>query len=381
MSHVGIDLEQFTVDPQRSGIQRVLQYLAREWPSDLATCDFVVPLGREYLLLQPSAADELISLAFSDPTDDLRSAIRRKIEALAESAPLVAPGALLSLYNAWLLPEVSYLPSVLERFALFSRCMTTGMIGYDALPMTEPINYRFQPGKSETVSEYFRLLARTDVLVCISEHSRRTIIERLRRSPDSTTTVAHPGGDHIPIRETPREIASPVSFLRVGTMEARKFPRELVAAFRSARAQGVEAQLHFVGRPSASDARINADVQEAVEENIGVRWTTDASDEEVYEHIEASDVFLSFGSEGYGIPVLEALRRRLPVVFGGVQPAAQLMVGSGAFEVAGITEQDLSDMFRTFSDLPTVEESQLSVDPGTVPTWRDFARSVARAVR
>jgi glycosyltransferase involved in cell wall biosynthesis len=163
-------------------------------------------------------------------------------------------------------------------------------------------------------------------------------------------------------------------------MEARKFPRELVSAFRAARHEGVEAQLHFIGRPSASDASINAYVSQAVAENIGVRWTTDASDEEVREHVEDADVFLSFGTEGYGIPVLEALRRRLPVVFGGVQPAAQLMVGSGAVEVAGTSEQDLTDMFRTFSDLATVKESQISVDPGAVPTWRDFARSVAQAV-
>lgn len=380
MSHVGIDLEQFTADPQGSGIQRVLQYLAREWPSEVVTCDFVVPFGSEFLLLDPHAADDLVSLAFSESVCDLRSAVRTKIEVLAESAPRVAQGALLSLYTAWLLPEVSYLPSVLDRFSLFSRCMTTGMIGYDALPMTEPINYRFQPGKSETVSEYFRLLARTDVLVCISEYSRRTIIERLRRSSTSVTTVAHPGGDHIPLRETPREIDRPVTFLRVGTMEARKFPRELVSAFRAAREGGIEAQLHFIGRPSASDASINAHVNEAVAADIGVRWTTDASDEEVRAHIETADVFLSFGTEGYGIPVLETLRRGLPVVFGGVQPAAELMVGSGAFAVHGTTEQDLVEMFSTFADVPTLEQAQMAVDPHAVPTWRDFARSIAHAV-
>ncbi len=380
MSHVGIDLEQFTVDPQGSGIQRVLQYLAREWPSEVVTCDFVVPFGNEFVLLDPRAADELVSLAFAETVADLRSAVRTKIEVLSKSHPRVTQGALLALYTAWLLPEVSYLPSVLDRFSLFARCMTTGMIGYDALPMTEPINYRFQPGNSETVSEYFRRLTQTDVLVCISEHSRRTIIDRLRRSRTATTTVAHPGGDHIPVRETPREIDSPVTFLRVGTMEARKFPRELVAAFRTARAQGIEARLHFIGRPSASDAGINSEVQVAVEEDIGVRWNTNSSDDEVQEHIETSDVFLSFGSEGYGIPVLEAIRRGLPVVFGGVQPAAELMVGSGAFEIDGITEQDLVKMFRTFSDVSTLKEASVTVDQHAVPTWRDFARSVAHAV-
>ena len=381
MSHVGIDLEQFTVDPQGSGIQRVLQYLAREWPSEVVTCDFVVPFGNEFLLLDPRAADELVSLAFSETVVDLRSAVRTKIEVLAESSPRVAQGALLSLYTAWLLPEVSYLPSVLERFSLFSRCMTTSMIGYDALPMTEPVNYRFQPGKSETVSEYFRLLTRTDVLVCISEYSRRTIIERLRRSSTSVTTVAHPGGDHVSVRETPREIGKPVTFLRVGTMEARKYPRELVSGFRAARESGADARLHFIGRPSASDAGINTYVREAVEEGIGVHWTMDASDEEVRTHIESADVFLSFGTEGYGIPVLEALRRGLPVVFGGVQPAAEFMVGSGAFQVDGSTDLDLAEMFRRFSDPTAVSLAQREVNPQVVPTWRDFTRAIALATR
>ena len=32
--YVGIDIEQFVRDPYASGIQRVLQYLALEWPVD-----------------------------------------------------------------------------------------------------------------------------------------------------------------------------------------------------------------------------------------------------------------------------------------------------------------------------------------------------------
>ena len=82
------------------------------------------------------------------------------------------PGDLLSIYDAWLLPEVSYLPSVLERFVLFGRCVPTGMIGYDTLPMTEPANYRFTPGASAWVSEYFRLLAGADAVVAAADRAR-----------------------------------------------------------------------------------------------------------------------------------------------------------------------------------------------------------------
>ena len=109
-------------------------------------------------------------------------------------------GDLLSIYDAWLLPEVSYLPSVLRRFELFARCVPTVMIGYDALPMTEPANYRFRPGSSAWVSEYFRHLATADAVVCISDWSRDAILGRLRRDPALPITVAHPGGDHLAVR-------------------------------------------------------------------------------------------------------------------------------------------------------------------------------------
>ena len=43
MITIGVDIEQFVADPYGSGIQRVLQYVAREWPADLASVLFVIP--------------------------------------------------------------------------------------------------------------------------------------------------------------------------------------------------------------------------------------------------------------------------------------------------------------------------------------------------
>ncbi len=46
------------------------------------------------------------------------------------------------------------------------------MIGHDALPMSDPYNYKFTPGTLGTVSEYFRLIATTDILLCNSEFTK-----------------------------------------------------------------------------------------------------------------------------------------------------------------------------------------------------------------
>ena len=116
MAYVGIDIEQFIRDPYGSGIQRVLQYLAREWPVETVQADFVVPIDDQFALLSPPQAAELLTIPFLPrPADsDLRVLVR---DALRGMDPLrVKSGDLLAIYDAWLLPEVSYLPSVLERF-------------------------------------------------------------------------------------------------------------------------------------------------------------------------------------------------------------------------------------------------------------------------
>jgi hypothetical protein len=224
MTHVGIDIEQFVTDPYGSGIQRVLQYLAKDWPHDMATADFVVPYRGEFILVPPLKASQLIGLAFdANISGDLRESIANRVSELADECPSVKLGTLLSMYDRWLLPEVSYLPGVLHRFELFGRCLPTSMIGYDALPMTEPSNYRFVPGRARYVSEYFRLLAKADVVVCISDYSREEILNRLRRDRSLITTVAHPGGDHVDVREPQIKLStSPVKFVRLGTLEERK---------------------------------------------------------------------------------------------------------------------------------------------------------------
>ena len=63
MTTVGIDLEQFIRDPYATGIQRVLQQLAINWPDGETKAEFVVPNKRgSFTLIDRQAAAELLSL-------------------------------------------------------------------------------------------------------------------------------------------------------------------------------------------------------------------------------------------------------------------------------------------------------------------------------
>ncbi len=382
MTTVGVDIEQFVDDPYGSGIQRVLQYLAKQWPSDLAEAVFVIPRGDDLWLLDPGQAAELISLAFAPQrSEDLRIDVTAHLASLEESVQRAPSSTLAKQVDAWLLPEVSYLPSVLTRFEELAAVVPTGMIGYDALPMTEPANYRFPPGVAANASEYFRLLASTDALVCISDYSREAIGQRLRRNPELVSKVAHPGGDHVPLaaRENAGQ-SGPVHFLRLGTMETRKSPLEILRAFLAIRAAGVDARLTYVGVRSSSYEWITEELRAAAASDVGFTWITDASDNDVARLMHECDALLSFGTEGYGIPVLEAIRRGLPVLYGGTQPAAELLEGAGATDCGTPTEQGIEQVLARFSEPAAIAEAARQVDPTQVPRWADFARTTVATV-
>lgn len=375
MKHVGIDIEQFVSDPHGSGIQRVLQYLAKEWPEGETTPAFVVPWEDGHALLTQEQAAEVLTIPFlpRGGEHDLREPVLARIRGF-DPVPLTA-GELLGVFDAWLLAEVSYLPSVLQRFENFAERMPTVMIGYDTLPMSEPANYRFRPGVAPWASEYFRLLATSRSVVCISDEARDSILEVLRRDPNLPISVAHPGGDHVPIRQS-KQPAHPV-FMRLGTLEARKRPVQIARAFREARESArLDAELLFIGGHSHSDEGINRAIREEVARG-GVRWIEGASDDEVADLVHCSSAFLSIGVEGYGIPVLEAIRLGTPVLYDGVQPAAEIMEGRGARRVNALDHDSLVAAFMEWGDHEPLNELARHLDPGAVPRWQDFAAAVA----
>ncbi len=397
---VGIDIEQFVRDPYGSGIQRVLQHLAIAWPEGDVEPVFIAPLPEsprgEFLCLTASQAGSLFTIPFLPGAvdSDTGLAVERdvveevRLALVASGAPVLSLSQVMSTCHIWFLPEVTYLPQVLARFALFAKAMPTMMIGYDTFPMTAPSNYRFKPGTAAEVSGYFRALVTTNSVVCISEFARQSIWSRLRRDRFLPCTVAHPGGDHVSAGETglvTNDRASrPVRFARLGTMEARKHPAEIVEAFIAAIDSSVSAELLFIGRASASDSSINRRLESAIELGYPITWVQDASDSQVRELVADSDIFLSIGIEGYGIPVLEALQLSTPVLYWGEQPAAELMQGHGArsLEVEGGELHGALDYaFSHYSNRANLEGLLGEISVESIPTWADFSSAVERAAR
>ena len=368
---IGIDIEQFVLDPFASGVQRVLQYLAKEWPADLPA-RFVIPRSDHYKLLTPEQAYTLISIPFDSGITglDLGKAVTEHVHQLETET--CSETELMNMFTTWFLPEVTYEPSVLRRFEEFQQRVPTAMIGYDVLPMTHPGNYMFTPGTLANVSEFFRLVASTDTLICISDYAKDSLMETLRRDPDKRTTVAHPGGDHIPIHMKKPKSSTTTSYLRLGTIEARKAPLEILEEFERAITGNpdLDIELHFVGKPASVDIFLNDAIERAIARELPIRWTQGATDAQVMQIIEESDFFLSYGTEGYGIPVLESIRMGTPVIFDGIQPAAEIMEAHGAHRLP-------LDQVFTHPLGQLVSDS----DQARVPIWKNYVDTASQQLK
>lgn len=389
---IGVDLEQFVRDPYATGVQRVLVELARNWPGEVPV-EFVVPMGTNprdigsepayFGLLTAQQATTLLSIPFGpygqDGTPeslDLRFVVQAHLEQV--DPPRASADELPARYSAWLLPEPSYLPAVLQRWTSMGEArLRSGMIAHDILPMSHPENYRLVPGTGGWASQYFRYVGAADFLICTSEVASDAVYARLRHSRSKPILVAPLGGDHVPVRQ-----ASPpdrARFVRLGTLESRKMPLEIVEGYRVAVQQGLDAELVFIGNASASSAANNRAVQAAIDDGLQVAWIRRASDDHVQEQVANASALLSLGVEGYGITVVEAIRLGCPVLYWGVQPTGSIMHGKGARLIDGESIEGIAQMFLDYAQPEALRQLRDEIDVSAVPRWGDFAQTVASA--
>lgn len=179
-----------------------------------------------------------------------------------------------------------------------------------------------------------RAVRRADLILTLSE-SARTDIERVLGLPRTKIRVTYLGGPPLDADPSSKE----PYFLFVGGTEKRKNLVAVLEAFQSIE----DFELRVVGRHEASP------VHDARREQSGVRWLGFVSEQELvdlYRHATA----LVFPSryEGFGLPVLEAMARRTPVIA------------------------------STSSSIPEVaRDAAILVDPDDVEGLRDAMRRVA----
>ncbi len=172
--------------------------------------------------------------------------------------------------------------------------------------------------------------------------------------------------------------------LVVGTIEPRKNHRVLLEAWDRLGAQGRPdgAELVVVGRPGWRADDVVAALR--ARSTDGVRWLSDADDDRLAECFREADlVAVPSLTEGYGLPVVEALRAGVPVVssrggalaaFGARAPGAVELVDPG--DVGAWADA----LRRHLSDPAHHARAREAVRGVEVPSWSDTADLIAAAL-
>ena len=230
---------------------------------------------------------------------------------------------------------------------------------------------------------YMKLLSEFDQIFAISDAVKQDLegFWRWQRAEVRACVKAIPLGadfDAHP-RHDPRTVVPPPILLCVGIVEPRKNQTFLVEVAEALWAQGVEFDLHIVGRVNPHFgppivARFKALRQRCPQ----FRFHEAASDEVLAELLAtARAVVFPTIAEGCGLPVLESLWRGLPCVCSDL-PVLRENTDEGGCLV--LPKNDLAAWVMGLSDLLTDDEAwlELAQAAGTrdLPTWADCAQVV-----
>ncbi len=173
--------------------------------------------------------------------------------------------------------------------------------------------------------------------------------------------------------------------LVVGTIEPRKNHRTLLQAWARLRADGLAdgAELVVVGRPGWRADDVVADLEDGP--GRGLRWLAGADDALLGRCYEDADlVVVPSLTEGYGLPVVEALQAGVPVLSSrGGALAALGERAPVAVELLDATDVDawVAALGRHLSDPQHHQRAVAAVGAVSVPTWSDTAAEIVDGIR
>lgn len=251
-----------------------------------------------------------------------------------------------------------------------------------------PRDFRF------ALDRALRLAAGADRIITISEHSRTDIQRHLGIPPDRIEVIVegcHPAMAPRPKVEAQARIhgrsgiESPF-LLYVGGADYRKNLPVLLEWFRRVRNLGYRGSLVLAGEAFGSGTpefgRLQA-LASRMEIRNQVRMAGYVPDEELPDFYSACDFFV-FPSlyEGFGLPVLEAMRCGAPVLASSASSIPEV-AGDAAFYFEPTCIEEMVDAFRIASDCPEVvaEKRAIGLQRSRLFTWEAAAAQVLQLYR
>ncbi len=224
---------------------------------------------------------------------------------------------------------------------------------YDLIPLRKP--EFFIPGMSEAFSRWLAVVTEeSDTAVCISLSVAAQLTGWInkygkKRLRPIEIKWFHLGAEVISFSERsfqPRfygDLLSEPQFLMVGTIEPRKGHAAVLSAFEILWSRGVKVHLVIAGRQGWMVEKLVQRLQKHSASGLYLHWIRQADDSELEAlYGSASCLIAASYDEGFGLPIIEAAKRGVPVIARDIAVFREV-AGDGAYFFSSDDDKRLVD--------------------------------------
>jgi glycosyltransferase involved in cell wall biosynthesis len=267
------------------------------------------------------------------------------------------------------------------------------MIVYDLIPISHPEfpNRAVVAAFSRWIQDSVALV---DYYACISRNTEMELVRFLRSLPVASAAGSLPASGYFhlgsdldlakalgkPSPDVQDIVASSAAiFLAVGSLEPRKNLSFALDAFERVWERDSQARLVIVGHNSWKVDELIERIQRHPLRGASLFWLRDASDTDL-EHLYRRATALVFASliEGFGLPLVEAMQRGLPVICSDIPVLREIADGKATFFSLDNPNQLTRILFAT------IDEHAMSERPRRVThswlSWRESTDILLRNI-
>ncbi len=262
---------------------------------------------------------------------------------------------------------------------------------YDLIKLRHPD--LVSPGAARTYERWLeRVLPHADVIATISrsvaddvirylgETGRPRLADRVHAFALGADFAASgaPGEPSPAVRDALVAEARERTFLAVGSVEARKDQATILDAFERAWSEGVDVRLVLVGRPGWGGDAVARRLASHAQRGERLFWFADASDADLAHCYGNARALVNMSlCEGYGLPLVEAMRAGLGVIASDIPPFREVAGAWGLFVPAG----DSRALAHAVTSLLREDMRNVAGKPVAIATWADSARELVALLR
>ncbi len=312
-----------------------------------------------------------------DPRDAIRGVASRLLPALGDSLR-IPPGR----YAGLLVVEKLESRRTPEIARLRPRIAGPRVaVVHDLIPVKFP---QFATRRSRREFDaYLDTLRGYDAVAAVSEASRSDLIDYWRaqgvaRAPP--VTVVTPATDPVPGNPRPwRAGDGPPVVLMVATLEPRKNQLAVLEACETLWRRGARFALRLIGRRRGGDKAASR-IAELRAKGRPVEWLGHVSDEALANaYAECRFTLCPSLYEGYGLPVVESLRRLRPCIVSACGALPEVSAGGGCLTLSEPGSVPLADaMLRLFEDEDCYQRLVSECGRRRYRDWSDYVDDLTR---